>query len=90
MAVEKKPEILTKIEDKSSERKTNSNGSGLLEDNTTVTLTASLRSYHEKNSAINNIPDLKESVPEETESEEEDEEYVSEENEEIQAKYDYN
>ena len=82
LAVERKPEKLAKKEAKSSERKTNSNASGLLEDNTTVTLTASLRSYHDKNSAINHIPDLKESVPEETESEEEDEEYVSEENEE--------
>ena len=78
LAVEKKPEKLTKIDAKGS------NANGLLEDNTTVTLTASLRSYHEKNSATNNIPDLKESVPEETESEEEDEEYVSEENEENQ------
>ena len=84
LAVGVKPETLAKIEAKSSERKTNSNASGLLEDNTTVTLTASLRSYHDKNSATNNIPDLKESVPEETESEEEDEEYVSEENEENQ------
>ena len=87
LAVGVKPETLAKIEAKSSERKTNSNASGLLEDNTNVTLTASLRSYHDKNSATNNIPDLKESVPEETESEEEDEEdevYVSEENEENQ------
>ena len=84
LAVGVKPETLAKIEAKSSERKTNSNASGLLEDNTNVTLTASLRSYHDKNSAANNIPDLKESVPEETESEEEDEEYVSEENEENQ------
>ena len=70
-----------KTETKSLQRKTNSLVNGISEENTTVTVTASLRPYHEKHTETNDIPHVKESFHDQTKEEEESEDDEDEEEE---------
>ena len=65
------------------QRKTNSLVNGILDENNTVTVTASLRPYHEKHTEANDIPNIKESFHDQTKDDEESEDDESEEKENI-------
>ena len=76
-----------KIESKAVQRKTNSLVNAVSDEHNTVTVTASLRPYHEKHTETNDIPSFKESFHDQTKQDEEsgDDEDEEKEDNEVQG-----